>query len=378
MQACEFTWDHGRGWKGLDQAPAKPDLVLFFGQREDISPSSIYSELRERFPLATISGASGGGQINSQGVVSQGITGLAIKFRQASVRLATAIISDSQSSLEAGMSLGRSLMADDLKGILVLADGIEINGDLLASGLAKVLPPHVIVGGGLAADNDRFKKTLVSGNSWPQSLLAVGIGFYGESLTVSSGIGSGWESTGKQFQITASRLNKLYDIDDRTALEIYEKHLGAEGKNLPISGLKFPLSIKNPADTGDGLVRTLLGIDRDVGMLTFAGNMPEGWNAELMHADPETLIKAAGDAARTALAQPQASILVSCIGRRLMIGQRCREEVETYLRALGTRPAVTGFYSYGGLATGSRGQGCKLYNQTLTAFSLHEHEQQAA
>ena len=318
-----------------------------------------------------IAGASGGGQISSSGVAEHGVTGLILKFDKARVKIATSIMVDKDSSFTVGENLARNLMADDLKGVLVLADGIEINGDLISAGLAKILPDHVVVGGGMAADGDRFKKTLVSGNSWPQPGLAIAIGFYGESLHVDAGIGSGWQSTGKTFQITASRLNKLYDMDDRAALDIYEKHLGAD-EHLPMSGLRFPLSVRDPADPDHGLVRTLLGIDREVGMMTFAGNMPEGWSAELMHATKQMLVEAAGDAAIGTQETPKACILVSCIGRKLVMGESCGDELKTFLHKLGSKPAVSGFYSYGEFSTGLEGAGCKLYNQTLTAFSLRE------
>ena len=372
MQAKEFSWEQSEGWTGLESAPDQPDLVLYFGHREALAATETYSALRDRFPHALIAGASGGGQISSQGVRDTGITGVVIKFRSSWVRLATSVLSDKDASFAVGECLARSLATEDLRGVLVLADGIEINGDLMASGLAKWLPADVLVGGGMAADDDRFKKTLVSGNSWPQPSLAAAIGFYGDELTVSNGIASGMQSTGKEFRITASRLNKLYDLDDTAALEIYEHHLGDDVERLPMSGLRYPLRIKDPCNPDNHLVRTLLGIDRDVGMMTFAGNMPEGWSAELMHATPEALVDAARCAAVVDGPAPQVSILVSCIGRRLIMGERSKDEVAAYTRALGAAPAVTGFYSYGEFASATHDGRCQLFNQTLTAFSLRE------
>ena len=228
----------------------------------------------------------------------------------------------------------------------------------------------------MAADGDRFEKTLVSGNCLPQPNLVVAIGFYGAELTISSAIGDGWKATGTEFQITASRLNKLYDLDQLPALSLYEKHLGSDAKDLPMSGLRFPLRISDPVNSATQLVRTLLAIDRDVGMLTFAGNMPEGWMAELMHASSTELIEAAQNAAAGrqthAAATAQATILVSCIGRRLVLGERSYDEVKTLRTALGGSPAISGFYSYGEFATPAAASRPKLFNQTLTAFSLSE------
>ena len=230
MQAKEFSWDQSKGWTALDSIPSMPDLLLFFGHRQLLSSGDTYQALHRRFPRAVIAGASGGGQICSSGIIDEGITGLALKFRTSRVKIATSVLSDKDASFTVGENLARSLAADDLKGVLVLADGIEINGDLMSAGLAKGLQAHVVVGGGMAADDDRFKRTLVSGNGWPQPFLAAAVGFYGNDLQVTSGIGSGWQSTGKEFAITASRLNKLYDMDDSPALGIYEQQLGAEAR----------------------------------------------------------------------------------------------------------------------------------------------------
>jgi hypothetical protein len=143
-----------------------------------------------------------------------------------------------------------------------------------------------------------------------------------------------------------------------------------------MSGLNFPLLVCDPKNQNVPLVRTLLGIDREVGMLTFAGNVPEGWMARLMHAEPLDLINAAAGAALgrelDALADAQVAILVSCIGRRLVLGNRAEDEIKTLKRALGGTPAIAGFYSYGEFATPSEDGKPRLFNQSMTLFSISE------
>lgn len=383
MQKSEISWTLKDGWRGLDSMAFEPQLVLFFGSRHAMASQGIYETLRGACPEAIVMGCSGGGQIHSNGIVDAGLTGIAMRFDSSRVKLVSAVANDAYESFATGRILARNLREDDLKGILLLTDGLDVNGDELMAGLTLGLPSNITVGGGMAADDDRFERTLVVANAPPATNMIAAIGFYGPDIRLTSGLGSGWQEAGVEFEITASRMNTLYDLDSVPAISLYEQALGDQAANLPMSGLLFPLKVCDPKDGSVQLVRTLLGIDRECGKMTFAGNLPEGWKAQLMRADPSDLISAAGSAAdrnRTmdALATAQATILVSCIGRRLVLGGRSEEEVMRVKNALGAAPAIAGFYSYGEFATPVSDGKPKLYNQTMTAFSIGEVPSKAA
>jgi hypothetical protein len=382
MQSFEFSWDANRGG-ALDIPSIEYDLILFFGSRDALASNDAFDAFKASFPNAIIVGCSGGGQIYGSGIVDKGFTGLALKFESTKIKLVTAPVMDSYDSFQVGRGLAHNLNDDKLAGVLVFADGLELNGDELLSGISAVLPAHVVVGGGMAADDDKFQRTLVAANSAAMPNTIAAIGFYGDEIRLTSGHGDGWKPAGAEFEITASRMNKVYDFNGKSALNLYEENLGDKAAQLPMSGLNFPLRICDPKNQNVQLVRTLLGIDRDVGMLTFAGNLPEGWMAQLMHAEPLDLIKAAAEAAegRTldALATAEASILVSCIGRRLVLGDRSAEEVKALKSALGGSPSITGFYSYGEFASPTKDGGKpRLYNQSMTVFSISEDKKKAA
>ncbi len=382
MKRFEFSWTPESGWRGLDNAAVDPSLILFFGARMAMAEHSVFGDLRAKFPGAIIVGCSGGGQIHSDGVLDTGITGVAMSFASTKIRVESAPAHDSFDSFTTGRSLGANLAGEKLAGVLLFTDGIEVNGDELLAGLASSLPPNVVIGGGMAADDDRFEKTLIAANAPPSANMIAAIGFYGDDIRLTSACGDGWKEAGVEFKITASRMNKLYDLDGVPALELYEVNLGEQAQQLPMSGLSFPLRVCDPNNQNVSLVRTLLGIDRDVGMLTFAGNVPEGWMAQLMHAEPLDLISAAAEAAEgrnmDALADAQVAILVSCIGRRLILGTQSGGEVMSLKNALGGSPAISGFYSYGEFATPTKHQKPRLFNQSITVFGISEEEIEAA
>jgi hypothetical protein len=170
----------------------------------------------------------------------------------------------------------------------------------------------------------------------------------------------------------------LYEINGEPALEVYKRYLGHQASDLPASGLLFPFAIFDPEGKEAGPIRTILGVDRSMGSLTLAGSIETGGYLKLMHADTDGLVsgaKAAADAARTMHTTPGDSlaILVSCVGRKLVMGNRTCEEVEAVSRVFGSRATLTGFYSYGEISPFTPGAACQLHNQTMTISWLGEH-----
>ena len=108
--------------------------------------------------------------------------------------------------------------------------------------------------------------------------------------------------------------------------------------------------------------------------MTFAGDLPVGWQAQLMRANFDRLIDGAGDAALAArgeAASPTLAVAVSCVGRRLVLGERCEEELEASLDSLPEGSSMIGFYSYGEISPTTSGS-CDLHNQTMTLTTIRE------
>ncbi len=178
--------------------------------------------------------------------------------------------------------------------------------------------------------------------------------------------------------MTKSKANVVYEIDHSRALDVYSAYLGDEAKDLPASGLLFPLAI-SPKQGKIGLIRTLLAIDKQSGSLTFAGDVPEGSIVRLMHANYDQIIDGAETAAKKCLDHGKADIdfalLISCVGRKLMLGNNTDLEIDAVVQNLGEDVVHAGFYSYGeiGPFEGSGGA-CELHNQTMTITTFCERE----
>jgi hypothetical protein len=385
MHAQQIVWNHRSGWTpaeaGADQVP----FVLYFGTREALSTGVRYNELRIMFPAAHILGCSTGGQINNNDVNDDEIVAAAISFDATRLRLCREEISNPKGSRSAGEAIGRALAADDLAGVFVLSDGLNVNGSELVAGIGNVIDPSIPLTGGLAGDGADFKETLVGGDCAPRSRTIAAIGFYGAAIRVGHGSAGGWDLFGPRRKVTRSVGNVLFELDGEPALDLYERYLGPEeSKGLPSSALLFPIQVYDMKAPDSAVVRTVLAIDREARSMTFAGDIPQGWTAQLMRGNLDRLAAGAADAARQARdglavqdigARPPnecLSILVSCIGRRLLMGQRAIEEVEAAGVELGSDTFRLGFYSYGEISPHAKSGHCELHNQTMTVTTLAE------
>lgn len=378
MKIEQKKFSKSKGWEILHSNnfdPASCNLVLAFGSTEILSDSDIYQSILSSYPEANILLNSTAGEIYDTQVNDDTVSLTAIHFDKTKIKTATAQITDEKNSFEAGRSLALALEPVDLKNVVVISDGQKVNGSELVLGLQEFLPKGTIITGGLAGDGARFKTTLVGLNESPIEGRIAAIGFYGNNLSVTYGSLGGWDSFGPERLITKSEGNVLYELDGKPALDTYKMYLGDYAKDLPGSGLLFPLSVR-AEKSEESIVRTILAVDEEKKTLTFAGNMLQGDYARLMKANFDRLIEGASNAAQNSVkslsTKPDLAILISCVGRKLVLNQRIEEEVEEIRAIYGDKTAITGFYSYGEISPSFNFMKCELHNQTMTITTLTE------
>jgi hypothetical protein len=387
MKIRQTKWTSTTGWQ--PQAPAaavgQAQLVLVFGAPGALREPGVMDAVRAANPAAHLFGCSTSGEIAGTVVSDEALILTAVEFERTQVRGARVDLAKVAGSLEAGVRLTEMLPRsvpgptgepERLVHVLVLSDGLKVNGSALAKGLTEGLPAEVTVTGGLAGDGPRFVETLVLWDSTPQPNAVAVVGLYGSRLKVGFGSLGGWDPFGPERLVTRSSGNVLYELDGQSALGLYRKYLGDHAKGLPAAGLLFPLCVRSKG--GDpGVVRTILAVDDREQSITFAGDMPEGAYARFMKANFDRLIDGATGAAETSYeavgaVSPELAILISCVGRKLVLKQRVEEEVEGVREVLGEGTPLTGFYSYGEISPFEPGARCELHNQTMTITTLRE------
>lgn len=378
MRVATLTYAPARGWETSGTSVADPQVILWFAAPALARDPSVYESLRLRFPNATIAGCSTGGEIHNDEVLDGTAVAAAVRFERTTVRGFKIDVSADGDMKAAGCGIAAALAAPDLRAVYILSDGLMVNGAKLIQGLLTGLPSEVVVTGGLAGDGPDFKSTCVGLDGPPVPGLIAALGFYGDSLTANWGSAGGWDPFGPKRLVTRSEANVLYELDGKPALELYKRYLGEAADQLPGSALLFPLVIRPDPDSPYDVVRTIVGVNEADQSLIFAGDIPQNWSAQLMRGVPDRLIDGALRAARQSglgeegAASDQAlALVVSCIGRKLMMGQRISDEVEIIREECGTVPTI-GFYSYGEICPHGFTGRCTLHNQTMTITVLRE------
>ncbi|MFG6467205.1 FIST signal transduction protein [Roseateles sp. BYS87W] len=334
---------------------------------------ALQAPLAQAAPAAVRMGCCTAGEISSRGVSDDTAVVTAVSFDRVQVRAAVTRLAGMADAQAAGERLAQGLPADGLRAVLLLSQGVGINGSALLQGMKGVLG-GVPIAGGLAGDVSFQATWVLTPEGLSQDQL-VAVGLYGDALQFDFGCYGGWTPFGPARKVTRSEHNVLYELDGEPALEIYKRYLGSHAQGLPGSGLLFPFAMLGEDDQEVGLVRTILGVNEAEGSVTLAGDIdPDGY-LRLMHASTDALVDGAGTAAQqsaTPRSGPGLALLVSCVGRKLVMGDRVDEEVEAVADVFGPGVTLTGFYSNGEVSPAGTLLDCKLHNQTMTIARLHE------
>jgi len=389
------VWQSAFASPKAEASPQSADLVLVFGSIGIFDSPGFVQRLRGDFPGAVAVGCSTAGEIAGDSVLDGSCIVTAIRFdKGTAIAAMEADIASADDSQLAGEALGKALIArPGLSGVLLFARGVGVNGSALIDGLSSHLPSGVPVSGGLAGDGGAFRRTLVLGPSGVSDRQAVAVGLYGEAVHLGLGSVGGWEPFGPARKVTKAVGNLLLQLDGEPALNVYKRYLGDYARDLPASGLLFPFELLNGNHDSVGLIRTILGIDEAAGGLILAGTVEEGFYLRLMHASTDGLVDGAEQAGAIAAAAAASAgamsvdkaadmaaetpgnrlaLLTSCVGRKLVLGDRVEEEVQAVADRMGPGAVLAGFYSYGEIGPMRDLVDCRLHNQTMTVALLTE------
>jgi len=270
---------------------------------------------------------------------------------------------DGEDSFANGAALARMLVQENTKLLILFSDGTSCNGETFLQGVSSVAP-DVKVAGGMAGDNGKFVQTYILEGSKLLSRGAVGLALHSDELRVCSHFSFNWSPIGIEHVITKVDENRIYTIDDMSAVDFYARYLGEEvAEALPATGIEFPLIMHKH----EHMVARAAIARNDDDSLSFAGNMQEGDRVRLGFGNAEMIMRDSLDAFNRDFRNSiETFFIYSCMARRRYMPEFIELEISPYARSAET----VGFFTYGEFY--HCGNSCELLNQTLTVVALSE------
>ena len=360
----------------------KPDMLWVFGAIS-YDQQELLDGIAAAVPGVPVVGCSTDGEISSQGLSINSVVVMALASD--TIRFHSAFVEHlSNDSYGAGAQIGKAFQGIGSRYIQVFSDGLSGNADLIIQGIKAHMGDDVKIAGGTAGDGGEFKRTFQYHGNRILTNSIVAIAFQGR-FGLGTGTACGWFPVGIAKKVTRAVGNVVYELDGQPALQAYERFLGKHAERLPAVGVEYPLGLlgsdSEAEEKGYFLCRATMGVDRQAGAIIFAGDVPEGSLVKMTIGNDGDIIRAAKNAARSAMEKlrksdpalkPQAIFLYSCMARKIVLGTRTDEEILAVKEAIGMDVPVIGFYTYGEYAPIGECEHSCFHNETATLTVIGE------
>ncbi len=214
--------------------------------------------------------------------------------------------------------------------------------------LSAELNPGFLVGGLSSASDDHYQQQ-IAGELCSEGLSGV---LLSAAVPVISGLTQGCTPLAGKHTITRSEGNLLAELDGRPALDVFREDIGEVlSKDLSrVAGYIFAGLPVPGSDTGDYLVRNLIGIDPQQKLLAIGDILEDDAPLMFCRRDGESarldMLRMLTDLNRRAGGRIRAGLYYSCLGRgRNQFGDNS-EELRMISDQLGEFPLV-GFFANG-------------------------------
>lgn len=337
-------------------------IQIFSAINDKTFISTLLSELTLFLPDAVIIGTTTDGEIMDGKVSSDKVVLSFSQFKHTTLKAAA--IEHTANGYNSGQYLAKELLTDDTKLLIAFADGLHTNGEEFLHGITSI-DDKVIVSGGHAGDNSRFIETLVFTKEHIFTKGAVAVTLNSKHLHIHTDYSFNWHPIGNELTITKAEGNRIYTIDDKSAVDTYTYYLGENiSKGLPGIGIEFPLIVNR---NGRNVSRAAIGKEDD-GSVIVGGTLYTGEKVRIGYGNGKEILKKSQNILKTTSRQPSEGIFIySCATRKYFMGSK----IESEIMPLQQIAPVSGFFTYGEFFTSTQKE---LLNQTMTLVSLSESD----
>ena len=260
--------------------------------------------------------------------------------------------------------------------LMLLSDGLAGDQQEIVRGAYGVVGAGVPLVGGCAGDDLKMTRTFQLHDGEVLSDAVVGVAI-GSDAPLGIGVRHGWRRVGEPMVATRSAGNRVFELDDEPALDVYLDRLDApaEARTDPAAFTRFALThpLGLARRRGEEHVRFVGDADFAERSLGLIAEVPQGGLAWFMEGDDESVLAATDSACADALEQlggrpPIGMIAFDCIARRGVLGDGGIMTEVARVAANAAGAPVAGFYTYGEIARTRGVSG--FHNQTLVVLAV--------
>ena len=210
-------------------------VQVFSSILDEVILKQLLDVILDVIPQAKIIGSTTDGEILNNLVTTDKIVISVTSFEKAT--LSVAMQENNNDSFSCGEELAKKLVKEDTKVLFLFSDGLNTNGETFLHGVKKI-SKDITLAGGMAGDAAHFESTYIFSNDGIISNGAVGISVNTNSLCIKTSYSFNWQEIGKTLTVTKAKDNRVYEIDDKSAVDIYAQYLGDDiAHSLPAVGI---------------------------------------------------------------------------------------------------------------------------------------------
>ncbi len=281
----------------------------------------------------------------------------------------------------AAKALGqRAIQAFDRPGIILYSGGMSVDGEKLVNEIKKGTDTRIPLYGGLAGDGTRFETTYCFSQEGVSNMGLAAIIIDTDKIRLSGLSYSGWKELGATHKITKAIGNVVYEINNKPALEEFEKYFGKlrynlsveEGGEFEVIAGQFPLKILK--QQGASVLRSVMISDTKTQSLVLAGSVQEGETFQFCTSPSFEVVDKTIDKIgklKNKLGDIDAVVMISCAARLSVFGPMLEDEISEIYN-LWKQPMI-GYFSYGEIGnTDLQNSNCEFHNVTCSLVTITE------
>ena len=332
--------------------PIEPEAILLFVSVHYADFSELFEGIYDGLDNheVIIFGGTGDGVYETSRVENIGVCALGFNTNRSvtwTLSIETGIAADSFGVAQRCAQRLKDKAGKDLQLSIIMA-GMSGDGNLLTSGIRSVLSTPCV--GGLTGDDRRYEQGIVLANGRMYEDAVALLGMSG-NVSFELNSASGWKPMGQSGTIEKTDGVHVSQIGGKTAVEFINQQFGQKPTESDIGVLTMALYQDPHSDKF--ATRTPFNIDQETGVLSYFASIEEGTTVKVCYATRDDVINGVYEALNGLPEpdfEPAAAFVISCAGRKWILGNRTKEEVERILPALPKSLPLIGLPAMGEIA----------------------------